>query len=481
MIIYDSFDAKEKKFIPARDNRVHMYVCGLTPYDRMHIGHLRTYIFFDVVRRYFEHLGFEVIYAQNITDVEDKVFDKAKELGIHPLELTEKNMKKALEEMDALNIKRPTLLQKVSDNIPAIISIIKKIIANGYAYESGGDVYFSVLKFKDYGKLSKQRIDELISGARIEPGEKKHNPLDFVLWKKSKENEVVFDSPWGIGRPGWHIECSAISSKYLGETIDIHGGGRDLIFPHHENEIAQSEAAFGKRFVNYWMHTGFLTINGEKMSKSLNNFVTAGDIIGRYEPSVIRWYLLTMHYRSPIDFSFEVLDETKRHIDKMINALEFARVAIERSTGMNRSIENEVDAQKAAFFKAMEEDFNTASALVAINEIIKIINKNLNNKDVYKESLKYAVDELVGLLGILGVQVVLKEDKDYLEKLEDICKEHNVDISNGLFASVESLLAIRESLRKERKYADSDRIRKALADSKIIVEDIGGVSLWRRG
>ena len=481
MIIYDSFDAKEKVFVPVSAGRVRMYVCGLTPYDRMHIGHLRTYVFFDVVRRYFEYKGLEVIYVQNITDVEDKVFNRAKELGIHPLELTERNMKKALEEMDALNIKRPTILQKVSENIPAIISLIEKIIERGYAYESDGDVYFSVLKFKEYGKLSKQKIDELISGARVEVGEKKHNPLDFALWKKSKENELVFDSPWGKGRPGWHIECSAISSKYLGDTIDIHGGGRDLIFPHHENEIAQSEAASGKKFVNYWMHTGFLTINGEKMSKSLNNFVTAGDVISKYEPNTIRWYLLTRHYRSPIDFSFEALDEAKKHMERITNTLEFARVAIERSAGTDRNIEAEVDRWKSEFFSAMENDFNTANALVALNEIIKIINKSLNDKNVHGESLRYALNELLTLLGILGISIALKRDDEYIEKLKPICSEYGVNIESGLYGAVESLLAIRENARKEKRYADSDKIRKALADAKIIVEDIGSSSLWRRG
>ncbi len=481
MIIYDSYDAREKEFAPVNENEVRMYVCGLTPYDRMHIGHLRTYVFFDVVRRYFEHLGYDVNYVQNITDVEDKVFNRAAEMGIHPLELTEKNMKKAIEEMDALNIKRPTMFQKVSDNIPAIISLTKKIIENGYAYESANDVYFSVLKFRDYGGLSKQKVDELVSGARVEPGEKKHNPLDFVLWKHSKEKEVVFDSPWGVGRPGWHIECSAISSKYLGETIDIHGGGRDLIFPHHENETAQSEAATGKKFVNYWMHTGFLTINGEKMSKSLNNFVTAGDVIGKYTPTVIRWYLLTRHYRSPIDFSFEVLDETGKHVEKMMNALEFARVAMERSSGTDRSIEGEVAAQKVLFHKAMNEDFNTANAFVAVNEIIRIINKGLNSRDVYKESLRNAVDELIGLLGITGISIELNKDDEYEGMLEGICREYKVGMEDGLFAAVEELLSIRETMRKEKRYADADKIRRALVESRIIVEDVGGVSLWRRG
>ncbi|MEM3363960.1 MAG: cysteine--tRNA ligase [Candidatus Micrarchaeia archaeon] len=481
MIIYDSFEACEREFVPVKEGQVRMYVCGLTPYDKMHVGHLRTYIFFDVVRRYFESLGFEVLYVQNITDVEDKVFQRAAEKGVHPLKLTEENMKQALEIMDALNIKRPTLLEKVSENIPAIISLIEKIIANGYAYESSGDVYFSVLKFKDYGKLSKQKIDELMCGARVEPGEKKRNPLDFALWKSSKENEVVFDSPWGRGRPGWHIECSAISSKYIGGTIDIHGGGRDLIFPHHENEIAQSEAATGQKFVNYWMHTGFLTINGEKMSKSLNNFITAEEVLAKYRPEVIRWYLLTRHYRSPIDFSFEGLEETKRHIEKMMNAIEFARVAIERSSGIDRSIEDEVETQKRVFHAAMGQDFNTANALVAINEIIKIINKSISNKDVYPESLRKAVDELIGLLDILGIPVALKGDKEYEMRLERICMEHGIPMGDGLFVAVEKLLAIRESLRKEKRYADADKIRSALADAKIIVEDVGGVSLWRRG
>ncbi len=481
MKIYDSYDGRIKEFVPVNEGKVHMYVCGLTPYDRMHVGHLRTYVFFDVVRRYLEHKGYEVFYVQNVTDVEDKVFKRAAEMKIHPLELTKKNMDEALREMDALNIRRPTLLERVSENVPVIISLIKRIIANGYAYESSGDVYFSVMRFSGYGTLSKQKIDALMSGARVEPGEKKHNPLDFALWKESKENEVVFDSPWGRGRPGWHIECSAISTKYLGETIDIHGGGIDLIFPHHENEVAQSEAATGKRFVNYWMHTGFLTINGEKMSKSLGNFITVKDILARYEPNVIRWYLLTRHYRSPIDFNYDYLDEIKRHVEKVYNCIEFARVAMKRYKGTDNSIEEAVEKTKVAFYNAMDDDFDTPAALVAVNELVHELNKRLEDERTNGDSIKMAVEELLTLCGVMGIEMQLKKDDGYVKALDDVCKKYSVGAGADLYAIVESLLSLRERMRKEKKYGDADAIREALKNASIVVEDIGGISLWRRG
>ena len=414
MKIYDSQDNILKEFKPVKEKEVRMYVCGLTPYDKMHVGHVRTYMFFDVVYRYLKSIGYDVNYVQNVTDIEDKVFKRAGELNIHPLELTKKVMEQATHEMFKLNITKPTKVVTVSENIPVIIDLIKKIQENGYAYVSEGDVYFSVLKFESYGSLSKQKVDELKSGIRITEHEKKESPLDFALWKASKENEVVYDSP-GKGRPGWHIECSAISQKYLGETIDIHGGGRDLIFPHHENEKAQSESSTGKRFVNYWMHTGFLTINGEKMSKSLNNFITAEDLINKYEPNIIRWYLLSRHYRSPIDFSFDFFEEVKIHFDRMYDTIETARVLVD-STEKNvisDKIKVETDEYVKLFHNSMNNDFETPTALVQINELVKMLNKIIQSQQDY-ESLDYVIDKILELTEILGIHIVFRPDEGYM-------------------------------------------------------------------
>lgn len=480
MKIYDSQDNILKEFVPVEENKVKMYVCGLTPYERMHVGHVKTYIFFDVVFRYFNYLGYDVNYVQNITDIEDKVFKKALELEIHPLELTKSVMVVASEEMIKLNILKPTKISTVSENILPIINLIERIQQKGYAYSSDGDVYFSVMNFKEYGSLSKQKIEELKSGARIAEHEKKESPLDFALWKSSKENEVVYDSPWGKGRPGWHIECSAIAQKYLGETIDIHGGGRDLIFPHHENEKAQSESASGKRFVNYWMHTGFLTINGEKMSKSLNNFITAGDLIEKYEPNVIRWYLLTRHYRSPIDFAFNFFDEVKIHMERTYDSIETARVLIDNieKTQVSESIKIEVDAHVKTFHESMQNDFETPTALVQINELVKMLNKIIQSQENY-ESLDYVLEKILEVSEILGLHIHFKPDDSYLKSLEPVLEKHNISYHN-LNEAVVKLLNLRENFRKEKKYVESDEIRDSLKNANIFVDDLKGKTIWRR-
>lgn len=480
MKIYDSQDAVVKEFIPIDKNEVKMYVCGLTPYDKMHVGHVRTYMFFDVVYRYLNSLGYNVNYVQNITDIEDKVFNRARELNVHPLKLTEDIMKSATSEMHKLNISKPTKVVAVSESIPIIIDLISKIEKRGYAYVSEGDVYFSVIKFESYGSLSKQKIEELKSGIRITQHEKKKSPLDFVLWKSNKEEEIIYDSPWGKGRPGWHIECSAISQKYLGDSIDIHGGGRDLIFPHHENEKAQSESASGKRFVNFWMHTGFLTINGEKMSKSLNNFITAEDLINKYDSNVIRWYLLTRHYKSPIDFSYDYFDEVKIHMDRMIDSIETARVLIDRTVEneVAEIIKKEVDSIVTLFHESMKNDFETSTALVQINELVKMLNKIIQSQENY-ESLDYVLNQFLILMEILGFYIVYKPSGDYVDSLKPILEKHNIKYKD-LNEAVHKLLTLRDDLRSEKRYTESDEIRNSLKNANIHVEDLKGKTLWRR-
>ncbi|MEW5761524.1 MAG: cysteine--tRNA ligase, partial [Candidatus Thermoplasmatota archaeon] len=319
MRFYNTLKRKNEEFIPISGNKVKFYVCGPTVYDYCHMGHARTYVFFDLVRRYLEYKGYTVIFVMNITDVDDKIINRAKEMGIDPLKLSKKFTDLFYEDLALLNIKKANIHPKVSEHMDEIIDIIKDLVEKGFGYEVDGNVYFSMDKVSAFGKLSKQSFDELLVGARVEPDPRKKNPKDFALWKKSKEGEIGWHSPWGIGRPGWHIECSTMSMEYLGSTLDIHGGGMDLIFPHHECEILQSEAYTGKEFVRYWLHTGLLTIDKEKMSKSLGNFFTIKEVLEKYEPDVVRFFLLNAHYRSPLDFSDRALDEARESLERIRN------------------------------------------------------------------------------------------------------------------------------------------------------------------
>ncbi|RLF36426.1 MAG: cysteine--tRNA ligase, partial [Thermoplasmata archaeon] len=315
--IYNTLSREKELFIPLEKNRVRMYVCGMTVYSDAHIGHARTYFAFDVIRRYLEYKGYRVTYVQNITDVDDKIIAAANREGIHPLEYSKRYAERCLKDLDNLGIRRADIYPKASETIPDMIKMIQQIIDNGYGYEANGDVYFSVEKFKEYGKLSRQNIAKMKIGARIKPGEKKHSPLDFALWKQARPGEPAWDSPWGKGRPGWHIECSTMSIKHLGVPFDIHGGGMDLCFPHHENEIAQAEAATGKTFAKYWIHIGLLTVNGEKMSKSLGNIVNIRDLLKKWDPEVIRFFYAQTHYRSPPDFTEKTLKNAEKSLEKI--------------------------------------------------------------------------------------------------------------------------------------------------------------------
>ncbi|MEW6329461.1 MAG: cysteine--tRNA ligase, partial [Candidatus Micrarchaeota archaeon] len=335
--VFNNLTKKIEEFHPLgeREREIQMYVCGVTPYDYSHLGHARTYAAFDVIKRYFEYRGYKVRYIQNITDIDDKIIKRANEVGADPLKLSLEFQKSALEDMDALKIARADKYPKVTEHIPEIIALIKKLISRGYAYETEDGVYFEVEKFPDYGKLSKQSLDEIKAGARVEIDEKKRNPADFALWKKAKPGEPFFESPWGKGRPGWHIECSAMSMKYLGDNFDIHGGGRDLIFPHHENEIAQSEGATGKQFVKYWLHTGFLSVNKEKMAKSLGNFITIKDALKKHDADSLRLFYALTHYRSPIDFSDKNVEYAHNALEGLRNTLTNARNALANADEKN--------------------------------------------------------------------------------------------------------------------------------------------------
>ena len=455
MKIYNTLSRKKEEFVPIKENEAKIYVCGPTVYNYFHIGNARPFVIFDTLRRYLEYKGYKVDYVQNFTDVDDKIIDKARDEGVTPGEISERFIKEYYKDAQALNVKKATVHPKVTENIDEIIKFVSGLIAKGFAYEINGDVYFDTKKVPDYGKLSRQNTEELYSGCRVEIGEQKQDPLDFALWKTRKnESEIGWESPWGIGRPGWHIECSAMSRKYLGNTIDIHAGGQDLTFPHHENEIVQSEAENGVPFAKYWMHNGYITIDNEKMSKSKGNFFMVRDILKDYDGETIRYFLLSAHYRNPINFSDVLMDQAKNSLERMKNAKESLIYGLE--TGEEEMSEKEwerlqgIEAFKEKFDKAMDDDLNTADAITAIFEIVSIINNVLKervSKPFAKEALK-VLTELTGVLGLLS-------DKEEMNLGQDI----------------EALLQEREEARKNKDFKRSDEIRDILKEKGITLKD----------
>ncbi len=476
MRFYDSLERDFVSFQPVEDKKVILYACGLTPYDEAHIGHARTYVAFDVIKRYLRYKGYTVFHIQNITDVDDKIINRCKQNGSDPKTLTEKNHSEALELFDMLDIIRADVYPKVTENTDAIINLINKIIEKGYAYETSTGVYFDVSKFQGYGKLSGQNLDEIKAGARKEVDETKDGPEDFALWKKTSGEIIEFNSPWGTGRPGWHIECSAIALKYSkGKTIDIHGGARDLIFPHHENEIAQSEAATGKKFSKYWLHTGFLTVNGEKMSKSLGNFITVRNALQKFHPMALRIFYLKSHYRSPVDYSEKSVMEAGEVYEKIANTIDLLEEALaeKKDGGQAFSCEKAV----AAFYDAMENDFDTPMALSALFQFIHMINSETSKDVVDKKGLTATKKGLQQMLEILGIRMekrTLTAKKDVVAVAERFgIKESNPEKAIGL------LIAMREKARKEKNFKLSDDIRARLRETGIILEDKKEGVRWR--
>lgn len=461
--IYNSLTRKKEKFKPLVENEVKMYVCGPTVYNYIHIGNARPAIVFDTVRRYFEYKGYNVTYVLNFTDVDDKIINASKETGMSVAELTNRFIDAYLKDVEALGVKRATYHPRVTETIDEIIEFIEGLIEKGYAYEADGDVYFKARKFKEYGKLSAQSIDELRVGARIRVGEKKEDPLDFALWKKAKEGEIAWDSPWGKGRPGWHIECSAMAKKYLGKTIDIHAGGQDLTFPHHENEIAQSEALNEQPFANYWMHNGYININNEKMSKSLGNFILTKDIIQKYDPMVVRFFMLSVHYRNPINFTDELLESAK-------NGLERIRIAYEnlehrKQVSADLGIETEkwierIEKHEKAFIEAMDDDFNTANAITVLFDLAKDANLYLTENQTNIKVIDIFQEKMDTILQVLGIT---------LPKTEELLDEE-----------IEKLIAERNEARKRKDFQRADEIRDQLRKQKIILEDTPQGVRWRR-
>lgn len=460
--IYNSLTRKKEKFVPIEPNKVKMYVCGPTVYNYIHIGNARPAIVFDTIRRYFEYKGYEVTYVLNFTDVDDKIINASKETGESVESLTNRFINAYLKDVGALGVKKATHHPRVTETIDEIIKFIEALIEKGYAYEVDGDVYFQPRKFKDYGKLSDQSIDELRAGARIKVGEKKKDPLDFALWKKAKEGEISWDSPWGKGRPGWHIECSAMVRKYLGETIDIHAGGQDLTFPHHENEIAQSEALTGKPFANYWMHNGYINIDNEKMSKSLGNFILTKDIIAKYDPMVVRFFMLSVHYRNPINFTDELLESAKNSLERI--RISYQNLEHRKKASTNLALDSEQWLEKIAekidaFEAAMDDDFNTANAITVLFELSREANLYLEKNQTDVKVIEAFQNAMKTILDVLGIEM---EEEDLLDD------------------EIERLIEERNEARKARDFERADKIRDMLLEKNIILEDTPQGVRWRR-
>jgi cysteinyl-tRNA synthetase len=468
LVLYNDLTRKKEPFVPLKEGHVGFYSCGPTVYDFFHIGNARPFIVFDVLRRYLEYSGYTVTFVQNFTDIEDKMINRANQEGITVAQLADRFIEEYFKDADALGVRRATHNPKATEHMPEIIALIEKLVEKGHAYETDGDVFFDVSSFPSYGVLSKQSLEELQSGARVEINERKRHPLDFALWKTKKEGEPSWDSPWGEGRPGWHIECSAMSMKYLGETLDIHSGGTDLTFPHHENEVAQAEAATGKPFVRYWIHNGYLLIDKEKMSKSLGNFLTARAALEKFPAKVIRHFMLSAHYRSPINFSEESLTQSQGAVERLENCwsdLLYARKSKKTSAETTNQEEHErffLDLENR-FVAAMDDDFNTAAALGVVFEAVKAVNTTLKEHQPLEESfLECAENFFRKIDSVMGILVLDSEAQD--EDAEEI----------------ERLIAERNDARKNRDFKKSDEIRDGLAARGVILEDTPDGTKWKR-
>ena len=454
MKVFNSYTNKLEEFIPMDGNKVKMYVCGPTVYDNAHLGHARCYITWDILYRYLKFRGYDVTYCRNVTDVDDKILKKSEAENKTPEEVSKYWYGKFSDSMKALNNLKPDIEPFATKTLGEMISIVKDLINKDYAYEIDGDVYFRVSKFPQYGMLSKQPIDSLVSGARVEVGDRKENPLDFTLWKR--DEKFGYNSPWGKGRPGWHIECSAMNRKHLGKTIDIHAGGADLIFPHHENEIAQSECANGCKFVNYWMHNGFVTINKEKMSKSLGNFLTVDDLLKSYDANTIRFFILTNHYRMPVEFSDEALQSASAGIKRMLNA---------KQTKINEEFDISTTEEYKQFVEAMDEDLNTSKALAVLFDLA-----NKANKDV--ENAFTILYKLASVLGFSFEKAQLSED-ELKEKLIQVSKELEKN-----YESMDEIINDRKQARTDKNWEVADKIRIALDNVGIILKDSKEGTIW---
>ncbi|MBR2892580.1 MAG: cysteine--tRNA ligase [Clostridia bacterium] len=465
MRIFNTLSRNKEELIPLTPGEFKIYACGPTVYNFIHIGNARPLCVFDVMRRYLEYRGNKVNFVQNFTDIDDKIIRRANEEGVTFKDISEKYIKEFWVDAKGMNIREATTHPKATENIGEIINIVSTLIEKGYAYEANGDVYFSTKKFSEYGKLSHQPLEDLEAGARINVGEVKREPMDFALWKSAKPGEPYWESPWGHGRPGWHIECSAMVRRYLGETIDIHCGGQDLIFPHHENEIAQSECCNAAPFSRYWMHNGFITVDKVKMSRSLGNFFTVRDVANQYGYEPIRYLMISCQYRSPINYSFDAIEQCKASLERLYtcrNNMDFAlQNAVEEAGEKDAEIIAAIDAKKEKFIEAMEDDLNTGEALGAVFELVKEINLNVNDGVQSKALVEYAVkvfDELMEVLGLL----------------------YNRNAEKSLDDEIEALIQARNDARKAKNWAEADRIRDELKAQGIVLEDTPQGVKWHR-
>lgn len=464
MKIYNTLTKSKEEFIPLEEGKVKMYVCGPTVYNDIHIGNARPMIVFDTVRRYFEYKGYEVNYVSNFTDVDDKIIKKANEEGVTCEEITTRYIASVKEDMAAMNVKPATVHPKATEEIGGMIEMIQTLIDKGHAYEKNGTVYFKTRSFDGYGKLSKKNIDDLEAGARIAVNEEKEDPLDFVLWKPKKEGEPAWQSPWSEGRPGWHIECSEMSKKYLGEQIDIHAGGEDLIFPHHENEIAQSEAANGNEFAKYWIHNGFLNIDNKKMSKSEGNFFTVKEIGAKFPLEVLRFFMLSVHYRNPINFSRELMEATQTSLERIKTCVFNMNELLKSVDDKGMTAEENAALEKFAalqekFEAAMDDDFNTADAISVIFECVKLANTEVNGQSS-KNFVQKVISEITKLCDILGIETAKEE-----ELLDE---------------EIEKLIEERQAARKAKNFQRADEVRNLLLEKGIILEDTREGVRWKR-
>lgn len=464
MKIYNTLTKRKEEFTPIDPNQVTMYVCGPTVYNYFHIGNGRTFIVFDAFRKYLEYKGYKVKFVQNFTDIDDKMIKKANEEGTTVKELGDRFIKEYYKDADALNIERASVNPRATEFVPEIVSFVKDLVDKGYAYCVDGDVYFSTKKFHEYGKLSGQNLEELQAGARISVDERKKDPMDFAVWKKQKPDEPAWESPWGMGRPGWHIECSCMAHKLLGDTIDIHAGGEDLAFPHHENEIAQSEARTGKPFANYWMHSAFINVDNKKMSKSLNNFFTAREVLERYDVDVIRLFMLSGHYRTQLNFSEELLEASKNALDRLYNAVLNLESLFEKAQkteleNYEKSYLGSLNGYRDKYIEKMDDDFNTADGISVIFDLVRDVNTNIN-----AESSKEVIETALNLIRELGkpLGILQKSTKGSLEE------------------EIEELIAQRQQARKDRNWALSDKIRDDLKARGIILEDTPQGVRWKK-
>ncbi len=475
--IFNTLTGKKEEFVPLVPGRVGMYVCGVTVYDLCHLGHARGALVFDVVRRYLAHAGFAVKYVRNFTDIDDKIIARAAERGIPWDELAETYIREYVADMEALGVRPADVEPKATEHVREIVDLVAGLVAKGRAYAADGDVYFRVKEFPSYGALGRRDLDEMLAGARVDVNERKEDPMDFALWKASKPGEPWWESPWGRGRPGWHIECSAMAMKHLGEQVDIHGGGKDLVFPHHENEIAQSEALTGRPFARYWMHNGFVNVNHEKMSKSLGNFFTIRDVLAKFDAEAVRFFLLSTHYRSPIDFTDQILAEATRSLDRLYRLLEETdRLAAAGGGAPDAEAAAAVEALPAAFREAMDDDFNTAGALGEVFKAARAVSGAVARTGGLEaatlRAFRARVAEIGGVLGLLesdpaawAARIRAREERELAAAVDP--------------AWVEGKIAERAAARKARDFAAADRVRAELLERGVALEDGAGGTTWR--